>query len=164
MNKIIIGLIVLLSLLIMGIFGTQAMISQSDLYKNAEHIDASEVLEQDGDNIYYFYQETCSHCTAMKPSMTEFYDVIKDTDTNFYLVDMTTDANAAYWSTDSSEAPMVEDIKSNDDLQIIGTPTMVTTKDKEVTNYGVGGTEIFDILDQYISEYDLDLELDRSEY
>ncbi len=170
MNKIIIILAAVLITLIAGISIANIQIEKTDFYNNAEHIAAADVFKQDGRGIYYFYQDDCSHCKAMKPSMSNFYNAIVDTDVNFYLVDMADKENSAYWyqgedyTTDENFKQNPEDIKSVEDMQIVGTPTMVTIDNGKVTNYGIGGTAIFDILDQYINEFNLNVELDRSSY
>ncbi len=170
MNKIIMALGALLIVLIGGIAIANIKVESENFYNDAEKIAASDVFSQEGRGIFYFYQDDCSHCQAMKPSMKNFFEAINETDVNFYIIDMADETNSDFWyqgedyTTDENFTQEPKEIKSINDMQIVGTPTMVTIDDGEVTNYGIGGTAIFDILDKYINEFDLDVELDRSSY
>lgn len=172
MNKIIIGLVALLAILVGGTFVVQAGIDKTDLYTTAEHVNTKDVFDKKGKNIFYFYQEQCSHCQDMKPTMQKFYKALTDakTDVNFYLVDMAQSENSEQWysgedyTKDDNFKDNPADIKSIKDLQIVGTPTMVTIENGKVTNYGIGGTKIFDILEKYIKSLKLDVKLDRSQF
>ncbi len=169
MKKLIGFLVVLLVIISVAIFAVSKKADAESLYNIATKVNQDEIFELDGNNIFYFYQEDCVHCNNMKPSMTNFYNALEGTDVNFYVVDMaqTDGANQSLWyqgtdyTTDENYKANPEDIKSLDDLQIVGTPTMLTIEDGTVTNYGVGGSEIFAIMDKYIEKYDLTVEIDR---
>ena len=113
-----------------------------NFYEHVEHANYEEVLEVEGDNLYYFYQATCSHCNALKPVMYDFDEDMKEIeDKNLYFVDLLDPVNEEAWGeADSTEN--VEDMKELEDIKIKGTPTMIHVVDKVVVDYGIGGEEI----------------------
>ncbi len=169
MNNIIKALIVLLILLVAGFVAVQVSMKKDDVYEVAQTASVDDIFNQDGRNIYYFYQVDCAHCKALKPRIQEFNEAIESTDLNFYLVDMAKDENSGSWyegedyTKDENYKSNPSDIKSIDDLSIVGTPSILTVEDGKATNYGVGSSQILDILGIYDEEFDLGVNLEPVE-
>ncbi len=138
--------------------------SNVDLYKVANKSTMNEIFNNQGDNIYYFYQEDCGHCKEAKPIITDFYNksIEKEADVKFNLIDMVEEDNKELWyqgddyTTDENYKSEPKDIKNIDDLQIIGTPSMIRIKDGKVTDYVIGNSDIYATLNNVANEYNID--------
>ncbi len=134
--------VLLIALLAIGQFGDNS----ANFYKTAPHVTLNdEQFDFEGKNLYYYYQEDCSHCNAIKSSISNFYND-KDSDIDFYLVDAAASdgSNQGVW-TDASTAAFEEpsgSVSTLGDVQIQGTPSLVDITDGEVKYFAVGETEI----------------------
>ncbi len=60
------------------------------------------------------------------------------------------------YTTDENYKSEPKDIKNIDDLQIIGTPSMIRIKDGKVTDYVIGNSDIYATLNNVANEYNID--------
>ncbi len=171
MKKVIISLVVLLVVLSGSMFALKVIGEKNSLYNQATVATVDDVFTKKGKNIYYFYQETCHYCNNIKGEVTKFYNALNDKETNieFNIVDMQDDANTGEWysgddyQNDPDYKSDPKDIKSLDDLDIVGTPTMVYVEDKTVKEYAVG-PEVFELMNTLIRDNKLDITVDSSTY
>lgn len=130
-----------------------------DLYEVAPSITYDQIFDDsEGKNYYYYYQTSCSHCQALKLTMTNFY-LDLDSSEDFYIIDMLADENQDAWydweehaeiygadSNDPSQNPNYTSdpayMQSVEDIEITGTPTLVVTENGVVTEYLVGNDSI----------------------
>lgn len=138
-----------------------------DIYKELESVNYTEVFDDDKPTIYYFYKKTCHYCSSIKDQVTKFVNAIPtDSELQLKLVDMNGIVNSNAM-VDKGEAGLTsenfEQIKSVDDIKIVGTPSMMYVKDGKVKDFKVA-IEVYDLLDDLITEYDLNVKMDRSGY
>ncbi len=177
-NKMVVGLLVLL--IIIGSAAALIKFQDNKLYRQLESVNYDEVLSSDVATVYYYYQDTCHFCESIKGEMQKFSDAVNTNDNiEFKLVDMKDPYNKAAWydwdahnkkygeGSSPEENPDYKsdpsEMKTIDDIKITGTPTMIYVKDNQVIDYKVG-SEVFDLLDNVINEYNLDVTLDSSVY
>lgn len=123
-------------------YGTQTKVEYKDL------------MTMPGNNLYYFYQETCSHCNDLKPTILEFSKKLTGQDAvNLYLVDMRAEENEGAWASGTYNETDLEAMKTYEDIKIKGTPTMINVVDGEVKNYSLGGTQIEALLASVEEEF-----------
>lgn len=172
MKKVIIGLVAVLAVIIIGFVAVngKAKAEESALYDESTTATVNDVFKKSGENIYYFYQPECHFCNNAKPEVKKFEEALTEkTDIVFNVIDMTQDENKGEWyqgddyTTDKNYKSKPEDIKSLDDLQIVGTPTMLYVKDNKVVKYQVGSA-IFDLMNEVVKEQNLGITLDSSAY
>lgn len=146
MKKIIIGLAVVLIVLV-SILAVVGQGSSAKLYSDADHLEYSELGQNVlGTNLFYFYQESCSHCNNIKEDVNNFYRN-QPADVNFFLIDAADATNQEVW--DSSEDFVTPSGRVTDysDIKIQGTPTLIEVKDGVITQFLVGETDIPTYLD-----------------
>lgn len=149
MKKIVIALLTILVVLIAGLtylYKSSPTSQYAGLYDDATHITYDQLLTDDveGTNLFYFYQETCSHCNAIKNDVAKFYYNNKDENIDFYLVDGADPKNQDIWYQGAKEdfvAPSGP-VTADTDIKIQGTPTLIEIKDGEITQFLVGDTDI----------------------
>ncbi len=169
MNKMKLTIAILIGILVVAsgsLFFMTKNIEKNEnrLYDESTVATADDIFKKDGKNIYYFYQEQCSHCNDAKPELLKFKDANDKakTDVEFNIVDMADAKNQDLWyqgtdyTTDKNYKSEAADIKSLDDLQIIGTPSMIYVEDGKVKDYQVGNDAIY----QMVNEISKDLGLD----
>lgn len=133
-TKLVVGVVVV-SFAIIGFLS----IYENDFYEDAPHISYNEIVSVSEDApvvYYYFYREDCSHCQDIKEDMKNFYKNLNDNEI-LYLIDVN--------ELENSEALESKPYTKEDGLSkltITGTPTLVETKDGEVTNYLTGSVAI----------------------
>ncbi len=172
MKNAITILILILTLLIGGLFvisqkEAEANAEANKLYTESPSVTSEEIFSNSGNNIYYFYKEDCSYCNEAKPELLKFKNANDEakTDVTFNIVDMEAEANAGLWysgedyATDENYKSEPSDIKTLEDLQIIGTPAMIYVEDGVVKEYLVGNGEIYQFLNQKASELNLGVEI-----
>ncbi len=139
MKKIIIILVAILAILV-GILGFAMNGSESaaTLYKKAPHVNYNQLLDDiNGQNLYYFYQESCSHCNNIKGDVADFY-FNKPENIDFYLVDAADSANQDVWADSETEVQETGLVSDYSDIQIKGTPTLIELQDGKITQFLVG--------------------------
>ncbi len=139
MKKITIGLLVILALLLVTIqiIGKN---STGSLYDRGEHIEYSQITDHtDGINLFYVYMKSCAHCNNIKPDINKFYNNKPD-NINFYFIEGDDPANSQIWYTgdEQSYEPYTGELTDNSQIKIVGTPTLITVEDGQVTNNFVG--------------------------
>ncbi len=165
-------LILILIVLIGGLFVIGQKEAKADeeankLYTESQSVTSDQIFSQSGKNIYYFYKEECSYCNEAKPELLKFKNANDEakTELGFNIVDMDAEANKNLWytgedyKTDPNYKSNPSDIKTIDDLQIIGTPSMIYVEDGVVKEYLVGNAEIYEFLNQKSSELLLDVKI-----
>ncbi len=180
MKKLMIILIIAIIALGGGLTIFTKISTANDYYVTTENIKYDTVLEQPGYTITYYYQSDCHYCNSIKDQMSEFTELIDQTEgVNVKLVDMKDDYNKVAWYDWSSHnekfgegtPPTVNPDFTNDpalmndvdDIKITGTPTMILTKDDEVLDFKIGG-DVFDILEEVRDLFEIDYQFDRSRY
>lgn len=149
MKKLIIGLLVILMILVvlLAIVGRD---TSKTFYDDAPHV-AYENLTDDveGQNLYYFYQDSCIHCNNIKPALADFY-YNKPEDIDMYLLDIEPgNGNDDAWFR-GEEADFVEPsgkVTEDSKIQVMGTPTLIEITDGEITQFLAGETEIPEYLE-----------------
>lgn len=147
MKKLVIGLLAILAVLIGGLVylsKTSPTNEYAKLYNEAPQVEYAKLLDdQEGTNLYYFYQESCEHCNLIKEDVAKFY-YNKPENIDFYLVDGQASSNKDIWYQGDKadfEAPEGP-ISSYEDIKILGTPTLVEVTDGTVTQFLVGDADI----------------------
>lgn len=149
MKKLLIMLLVTLALLV-GALAIVGRDSSATFYTDAPHVDYANITDDlEGQNLYYFYQDSCAHCENIKPAMAKFY-YNKPEDIDMYLVDiMPGKGNEDAWF-DGESDDFVEPsgkVTSAYDIKVPGTPTLIEITDGVVTQFLVGEDEIPAYLD-----------------
>ncbi len=173
MKKMIIGL----SLILIVAIGAIVFVTQKEnqvknnqdtyLYDESPNATGEDIFTKDGKNIYYFYQESCTHCNDAKPNLIEFKTKLEqsDSDVVFNVVDMADVENKDLWyqgddyTTDPNYKDNPQDIKSLTDLQIVGTPTMIYVENGVVKNYMLGNPDIYSFLNELGATIGIDINL-----
>ncbi|MFV0288225.1 MAG: thioredoxin fold domain-containing protein [Mycoplasmatales bacterium] len=180
MKTIIIILSVALLVIIGASVGVGMQAKKTDLYAIQENVDYDEVLDDAEPTLYYYYQNTCHYCNNIKPQVKQFAALINKTDgINFKVVDMKDkdNTNAWYdWKThnekygEKTAATLNPDYKSEasemktvDDIEITGTPSVVYVKDGIIEDYEVG-KDVFKAFDKVEEEFGIDYTFDESQY
>ncbi len=141
-----------------------------NLYTKADKLKKNDLFSNNnGTEIYYFYQEDCSNCNAIKGDIVNLYNKLINTDnTNLYLIDMGDKNNSSLWydwnkhyqDFPGSQNPFdnpnykgtEEDINNISDLAIVGTPTMIVRQNGKTVQYRVGSDEVLDLLNYATGE------------
>lgn len=173
MKGIIIGLSAALVVIIILAIGLIIYGSKHEFYNTVDHVDFEKILDEtEGNHLYYFYQPSCTHCNDLKPTMEKFVNKLKNTDeVDIKFVNMAEEKNADGWYDwkthyetygDDTPASLNPDyisdpaqMKTLDDIEITGTPTMIYEKDGEVVNYEVGNDVIEALMKDIEEEYDI---------
>lgn len=148
MNKLLIGLGIILVIVAGLFFAIDKKEDQTDLYTDVTKV--NEINQgTTGDYFVYFSRETCSHCEDIRSDVEKFYDVLatNNPEVGFYLVDMEETANQKYFT--SAEAPVAgvdyyidpATIPSGYDMnefKIAGTPTLLYVSDGVITDIAIG--------------------------
>ncbi len=178
MKKISLVLILIIFLIfsILGII----KLNTFDIYKEQEHVNYSEVLNESEPTIYYYYQDSCHYCKSIKSQITDISKIINNTEgINIKFVDMKDSKNTDAWynwdehnrkfgqNTSPELNPNYisnpKDMKKYSDIKVTGTPTMIYVVNNQVKDYKVGG-DVFDILEEVNDEFNLGYTFDRSKY
>lgn len=163
----IVVVVIIFVLLIFGMFKLHKLNAEADIYKAENQIVGKDILTKPGKNIYYFYQPTCGHCEEVKPDITKFTAGIKDSDINFYVVDMSMGVNNDYWyqgenyQTDP-DYKKNEDIHTAKDVQIVGTPTMIYADGQKVISQEIGNG-IYTTMNLVLEDTGVELRLSSKE-
>lgn len=139
MKKLLIILLVILAVLV-GALTIVGKGSSATLYDDAPHVNYANITDDVlGQNLYYFYQDTCVHCNNIKADMAKFY-YNKPEDIDFYLVDGADKANSDVWFRGEQEDFIQPSgkVESADDIKILGTPTLIEITDGVITQFLVG--------------------------
>lgn len=166
LKKIIAVLIILIAIL--GIVIALLKTNTYDIYQDAEHVAASEVLKPTGNKtVYYYYQDTCHFCNSIKDQVTSLEQATqKQKGIDFKLVDMKANENQEIWidQTDPKYIVDPQELNSVGDIRVAGTPTMLyVDQDGKVIDYKVGA-EVFDIMNAANTDFNLQLKFDPSRY
>lgn len=150
MNKLLIGLGVILVIVAGLFFVIDKAEDKSDLYTDVPKV--NEVNQgTSGDYFVYFSRETCSHCEDIRSDVEKFYDslVENNPEVGFYLIDMEEEANQKYFTSeeesvvgtdyyiDPATIPSGYDIN---EFKIAGTPTLLYVSDGVITDIAVGAS------------------------
>ena len=132
MSKFSLPLIHLLSLTLTGCCNTSKPISSYSELDSSYFVEPSHIHDLE-DNLVYFYSETCGHCENLK---AEIFSVIITTNLPLLLCEY------------SEEIPVVfikEEVFSNYEnniISIMGVPSLMIIKNKKITSYYVGESEV----------------------
>lgn len=179
MKKMVISIVILSLLVFLGLITAIIMPSLSgkatvsNLYKIVNKVNYDDVLSKDGNQLYYYYQETCAHCKELKPTIVRFYNAIEESgaDLELNIVDMGDSNNEDGWydwqshgekygedSNDPKDNPdykyEAKDLKTIDDIKITGTPSIIYVKDGEVKRFEIGDN-VSKLLEELTKEYNL---------
>lgn len=156
----------IIAVLLVGLIGSLAVVSHYDAQNGSgsaasqsqtgsEAIEQSQVdidfdlipsvsgndqLDKDKLTYLYFYQPDCINCVAIKQDIVDFYQTNTDQNLDFYKVDLTQKVNDPIWSKQSSTVG--DKVETVTDLEVIGTPTLVTVKDGKIETVAVGKTDV----------------------
>ncbi len=186
MKKIVIGIcslifLLLIILIAIGLVNKNKENEENqkieESFQKIEEVKYDDILSNDGNQIYYYYQPNCGYCNELKPTIVDFYSKLDDsTNVSFNRIDMSKKENEAGWydwdehhekygstSDNPKDNPNykfeAEDLKTVNDVKITGTPSIVYVKDKKIQEFKIGNDDIKALLDNIAKENKIDFNL-----
>lgn len=166
MKKIIIALAILIVILISAGFFISA--SSFDTYKSQEKVNQADIFNSKQPTIYYYYQETCAHCHAIKPQINNFVEEVNKVEgLDFKLVDMGLPENKEAFGGTSYGTyggdlyqKGLEQMNLTHKVQMQGTPGAAYVQDGLITAYGIGA-DVFSVLEEAAEQFDIKTNFNR---
>lgn len=130
--------------------------SQNNIFTKIEFAELKENLKNEEFTFIYIGSPNCSHCTAMKPALSEIKEKYQD-------------VNILYLDFSKLNSNQITELKSlNERLSQMGTPTFLFVKYGEIIGIKIGQTttkeEFIDLFDSYYNEKSLCEEINAKEF